>query len=141
MEVRIADSLVARRSPALLAAIFAGVALMLAAIGTYGVLAYAVSQRRREIGVRMALGALPTQVAGHFLSLGLRLLATGMVLGVIGSWLAGRAMQRVLFDVPTLPLATVAGTTVVMTIVSLVACLLPILRASRVDPMEALRCE
>src|SRR5438034_1596839 len=88
-------------------------ALMLAAIGTYGVLAYAVSQRRREIGVRMALGALPTQVARQFLSLGLRLLATGMVLGVIGSWLARRAMQRVLFDVPTLPLATVAGTTVV----------------------------
>ena len=116
-------------------------ALMLAAIGTYGVLAYAVSQRRREIGVRMALGALPTQVAGHFLSLGLRLLATGMVLGVIGSWLAGSAMQRVLFDVPALHPVILVGTGVVMTIVSLVACLLPTLRAAKVDPMEALRCE
>jgi len=116
-------------------------ALMLAAIGTYGVLAYAVSQRRREIGVRMALGALPTQVAGHFLSLGLRLLATGMVLGVIGSWLAGSAMQRVLFDVPALHPVILVGTGVVMTIVSLVACLLPTLRAAKVDPMEALRGE
>ncbi len=90
MEVRITDSLVARRSPALLVAIFAGSALLLAAIGTYGVLAYAVAQRRREIGVRMALGALPEQIARQFLSLGLRLVAAGSILGVIGACLAGR---------------------------------------------------
>jgi len=141
METRVADSLVARRAPALLTGIFAGVALLLAAIGTYGVLAYAVSQRRREIGVRMALGALPGQIGSQFLSLGVRLLATGTILGVIGAWLAGRAMQRVLFDVPNLPLATVAATTAVMMLASLLACLLPALRAAKVDPMEALRCE
>jgi predicted permease len=141
MDVRIADSLIARRSPALLIGIFATAALLLAAIGTYGVLAYAVSQRRREIGVRMALGALPGQIGWQFLALGLRLLACGTVLGVLGAWLAGRAMQSVLFATPALPLATVAGAAAVLAAVSLAACLLPTLRASRVDPMEALRSE
>ena len=85
MEVRIADSLMARRSPALLAGIFASVALLLAAMGTYGVLSYAVAQRRREIGVRMALGALPSQIRNQFLFLGLRLLAIGTILGMTGA--------------------------------------------------------
>jgi predicted permease len=141
MDARIADSLVARRSPALLAGIFASVALLLAAIGTYGVLSYAVAQRRREIGIRMALGAQREQVARQFLSLGLRLLAAGTVLGFIGAWLAGRAMQSILFAVPTLPVATLLGTALVMSVVSLVACLLPARRAAKVDPMIALRCE
>jgi predicted permease len=141
MEVRIADSLVIRRSPALLAVIFAVVALLLAAIGTYGVLAYAVSQRRREIGVRMALGALPGQIGRQFLSTGLRLLVTGMALGIIGAWLTGRAMQSILFEAPPLPVATLAGTGAIMTLVSMAACWLPARRAARVDPMEALRHE
>ncbi len=141
MDVRIADSLVARRSPALLVAIFAGVALLLAGIGTYGVLAFAVAQRRREIGVRMALSALPKQIASQFLRLGLRLLTVGTLLGGFGSWLAGRAMQGVLFNVPPLPAATLVGTAGIMAAVSLLACLLPTFRASRIDPVEALRSE
>ena len=141
MDTRIADSLIARRSPALLAGIFASVALLLAAIGTYGVLSYAVAQRRREIGIRMALGAQRHQIGTQFLSLGLRLLAAGTVLGLIGAWLTGRAMQSVLFDVPTLPIATLLGTALVMTVVSLVACLIPAGRAARVDPVVALRAE
>ncbi|MEJ7617864.1 MAG: FtsX-like permease family protein, partial [Pyrinomonadaceae bacterium] len=100
--MRISDSLVARRSSALLIGLFAGVALLLTAVGTYGVLSYAVAQRRREIGIRMALGALPAQIGRQFLSLGLRLLALGTILGVIGAWLAGRAMQSILFGVPAL---------------------------------------
>ncbi len=141
METRIADSLIARRSPALLAGIFAGVALLLAAIGTYGVLSYAVAQRRREIGIRMALGARREQIGTQFLSLGVRLLGAGTLLGVVGAALAGRAMQSVLFGVPTLHIATLLGTAVVMTVVSLVACLLPARRAASVDPMEALRAD
>jgi predicted permease len=141
MEVRIADSLIVRRSPALLAGIFAVVALLLAAIGTYGVLAYAVAQRRREIGVRMALGAPPKQIGRQFISLGLRLLVAGSALGVIGALLAGRAMRSILFDLPALPMAMLAGTSVVLTVVSLLACWLPARRAASVDPMEALRCE
>jgi predicted permease len=141
MDTRIADSLIARRSPALLAGIFAGVALLLAAIGTYGVLSYAVTQRRREIGIRMALGAQREQIGAQFLSLGLRLLAAGTILGLIGAWLAGRAMQSLLFGVPTLHVATLFGTALVMTAVSLIACLIPARRATRVDPMIALRAE
>jgi ABC-type antimicrobial peptide transport system permease subunit len=141
MATRVDDSLIARRSPALLAAVFAAVALLLAAIGTYGVLSYAVAQRRREIGIRMALGAQRPQIGVQFLSLGLRLLAAGIVLGLLGAWLAGRAMQSVLFGVPTLPVATLLGTTLVMSVVSLVASLIPAHRASKVDPMIALRAE
>jgi predicted permease len=141
MEMRIEQSLITRRSPALLAGIFAGVALLLAAIGTYGVLSYAVAQRTREIGIRMALGAQRAQIGTHFLSLGLRLLAAGTVLGLIGAWLIGRAMQSVLFGVPALPVATLFGTAVVMTAVSLIACLIPTRRATKVDPMVALRAE
>jgi predicted permease len=141
MDTRIADGLITRRSPALLAGIFAGVALLLAAIGTYGVLSYAVAQRTREIGIRMALGAQRERIGAQFLSLGLRLLVAGTVLGLIGAWIAGRAMQSVLFDVPTLPVATLFGTALVMSVVSLVACLIPARRATKVDPMIALRAE
>ncbi|HEY1302902.1 MAG TPA: ABC transporter permease [Vicinamibacterales bacterium] len=141
MDTRIDDSLIARRSPALLAVIFAGVALLLAAIGTYGVLSYAVAQRRREIGIRMALGAQKKQIGAQFLSLGLRLLAAGSALGLLGAWLAGRAMQSVLFDVPTLPIAALLGTAFVMTTVFLIAGLIPARRATQVDPVIALRAE
>src|SRR5437588_5757613 len=141
MDTRIAESLIARRSPAMLAGIFAGVALLLAAVGTYGVLSYAVAQRRREIGIRMALGAQRHQIGTQFLSLGLHLLAAGTILGLIGAWLAGRAMQSVLFDVPTLHIAILLGIAFVMTAVSLIACLIPAHRATKVDPMIALRAE
>jgi predicted permease len=141
METRIAESLVARRSPTLLAGIFAGVALLLAVIGTYGVLSYAVAQRRREIGIRMALGAQRRQIGTQFLSLGLRLLAAGTILGLIGAWLTGRAMRSVLFDVPALHVATLLGAALVMTAASLVACLIPARRATKVDPMIVLRAE
>lgn len=141
METLMADSLIARRSPALLAGIFAGVALLLAAIGTYGVLSYAVAQRTREIGIRMALGAQRSQIGSQFLSLGLRLLLAGTILGLIGAWFAGRAMQSVLFGVPALHLATLFGTALLLGAVSLIACFIPARRAAKVDPMVALRAE
>ena len=141
MEARIAESLVTRRSPALLAGIFAGVALLLAAIGTYGVLSYAVAQRRREIGIRMALGARREQIGAQFLSLGLRLLAAGSIVGTIGAWFVGRAMQSLLFGTPSLPIGPLFGTAATIFIVSLVACLIPVRRATRVDPIVALRYE
>ncbi|MBV9618645.1 MAG: ABC transporter permease [Verrucomicrobia bacterium] len=141
MDTRIADSLITRRSPALLTGIFAGVALLLATIGTYGVLSYAVAQRRREIGIRMALGAQREQIGGQFLSLGLRLLVAGTVLGLVGAWLAGKAMQSVLFDVPTVHLTILFGTAAIMSAVSLIACLIPARRATMVDPVQALRAD
>jgi predicted permease len=138
MEHRVADSLVARRSPALLAGLFSAIALLLTAIGSYGVLSYAVAQRRREIGVRVALGARPDQIRGQFVALALRLLVCGTALGVMGAWLAGRAMETVLFHVPAMNLAIFGGAAGVMGVVALVACLLPSVRAARISPMEAL---
>ncbi len=138
MHTRISDSLVARRSPALLAALFSAIALLLTAIGTYGVLSYAVTQRRREIAVRMALGARPEQIRRQFLSLSLRLLLFGAALGVAGAWLTGNAMKAVLFQVPSFDPAILAGVVSVIAAVALVACLLPAYRAARIEPMQAL---
>jgi predicted permease len=141
MQSRIDDSLVARRSPAILSACFSAVALLLAAIGTYGVLSYSVSQRRREIGVRLALGAQPQQVRNQFVAIGFRLLIIGTIIGAIGAWIASRAIQSILYDIPALPAAILACTAVVLAGASLTACILPARRAARVDPSEALRSE
>ena len=139
MQGRIDESLVTRRSPAVLAGIFAAVALSLAAVGTYGVLAYAVGQRRREIGVRMALGAQPQQVLAQFLGLGLKLLVGGVGLGVLGAWGAGVVMQSILFGIQPLHLGLFALTAVLMSGVVMLAVLLPSHRAARLSPIEALR--
>jgi predicted permease len=138
MEARIGDSLVDRRSPALLAGLFSVIAVLLTAIGTYGVLSYAVAQRRREIGLRLALGARPGQVGGQFACLALRLLAAGTVCGVIGASLTGRAMQTILFHVPALHVPTLAATAAIVGMVSMIACLLPARRAAYVSPIETL---
>jgi len=138
MEARIEDSLVARRSPALLAGLFSAIAVLLTAIGTYGVLSFAVAQRRREIGLRMALGARPEQVRRQFVSLASKLLATGTALGVLGAWLAGSALQSILFRVPAFDAATLGVTAAILGAVSMSACLLPSARAARISPKEAL---
>jgi predicted permease len=141
MSAWIDESLKGRRSPMMLAGIFAGVALVLAAIGIYGVLAYAVAQRRREIGVRMALGALPQQIRMQFLSIGVRLVLVGSALGAVGGWLTGRAMQGLLFGVGAAQPSVFVATAAVLASVAMAACLLPAVRAARVPPMEALRSE
>jgi hypothetical protein len=139
MESRVTESLADRRTPALLAVLFSGIALLLTAIGSYGVLSYSVELRRREIGLRMALGAQPGQIRNQFLLLALRLLAYGVVLGGIGAWLAGRAMQSVLFHVPPFDPLILSGAVVIMGLVSVAACLAPSYRAARTSPVEALR--
>ncbi len=138
MQTRISDSLVVQRSPALLAALFSAIALLLTAIGTYGVLSYAVAQRGREIGVRMALGAQPAQIRNQFLSLALRLLVLGTIVGIFGAWLAGQAMQTVLFHIPAFNAPILAVVALIMALVSVLACLLPSQRAARFSPVKAL---
>ncbi|HEY3937844.1 MAG TPA: ADOP family duplicated permease [Bryobacteraceae bacterium] len=138
MDARISGSLLARRSPMLAASLFSAIALLLIAVGSYGVLSYAVTQRRREIGVRIALGAMPKQIRSQFLALGLRLLAAGILLGLFGAWLTGRAMRTLLFQVPPFPGAAFAAAAAVIAIVSLAACLAPAHRAARIPPREIL---
>jgi hypothetical protein len=141
LQARLADSLAGRRSPALLAALFSVIAVLLTAIGTYGVLSYAVAQRRREIGLRMALGARPEQVRRQFLAIAMRLLAAGTTLGLLGAWLASRTIEAVLFQVPALDVATLAATAAVLGLVSIAAGLAPSLRAARISPLEAMTGE
>jgi hypothetical protein len=138
MDDRISASLIDRRSPALLSGMFSAIALVLITVGTYGVLSYAVAQRRREIAIRMALGARSEQIQGHFFSLASRLLAGGVSLGLCGTWVTARAMQAILFHVAAHDLVILAGSASMIAVVALAACLLPAHRAARISPMQAL---
>ena len=123
----------------MLLGIFGGLALVLAAVGTYGVLSYLVSQRSQEIGIRMALGADRTAMLVLVLRQGLILAGVGLVLGVAGAMAAGRLMRTLLFNVSPLDPMTLGAVTIVMTVVALFACLVPALRATRVDPLTTLQ--
>jgi putative ABC transport system permease protein len=137
----VSDSIDDSRFFATLAVGFAVLAVLLAAIGIYGVMAYAVSQRTTEIGVRMALGATPSEVFGLVVGDGLRLAAIGVVAGVTGSLLTGHWLTSLLFGVKATDPATLTVAACVLLVVALVACFLPARRATRVDPMVALRTE
>lgn len=139
MDLRIENRLVGRRSPALLATLFAAVALILAAVGTYGVLASAVAQRRGEIGLRMALGATRGHIGRQFMGMTLRLMAAGIVVGTVGSWWVGRFMQGILFSVPAFHLPTLLTVFLTISAVSVVAGCVPSFRAARTDPLDALK--
>jgi len=131
----------ARRQPMTLLAIFAGVALVLAAIGIYGVLSYMVSQRSREIAVRMAMGARPAQVLAAIAGRGLALTAGGLAIGIAASLAAARVLEKLLFEVRENDPWTLTAVSVLMAAIALAACLIPARRAARVDPALALRNE
>ena len=141
MESNIANSLGSRRMMMSLLAAFAGIALLLASVGLYGVMALTVTQRTRELGIRLALGAQRADVFRLVLSQGMLLVLAGLIIGMLGVVGAGRGLQSVLygvggFDGPALSLALFA-----LAVVALIACWLPALRATRVDPITAIRTE
>jgi putative ABC transport system permease protein len=137
----LADSIASSRFLAMLVAMFAGLALVLAAVGLYGVMSYAVAQRTPEIGVRLALGAGERQIFGLVVGESLKLAAVGLVLGAAGSLAVGRSLRRMLFGVGATDVLTFAVTAAILVGVVFLASYLPARRAMRVDPMEALRVE
>jgi putative ABC transport system permease protein len=129
------------RLPAVLLSVFAGIALLLAAVGVYGVLAYTVAQSRHEIGVRMALGAPRQHILKLFLGHGIKWAALGGGTGLVAAFILVQFMRSMLFEVDTYDPTIFLGVAAVLGIVVLMACYLPARRAMRVDPMVALRYE
>jgi putative ABC transport system permease protein len=141
MEQVLSEAVAGRRFSMLLLGAFAGVALLLAALGTYGVIAHSVARRTQEIGIRIALGARPNDVLRLVLGHGARLAIAGAVFGVLGALALTRLMGSLLFGVsPTDPM-TFFVTALALPAVAVLASFIPARRATRVDPMIALRCE
>jgi len=138
MKSRIDQSLVGRRVPLMLLGVFAVVALFLAMVGIYGALAYSVSQRGREIGIRMAMGSAPADVFRHVVGQGIRVMGSGLLVGLVATWFLTRLIQSLLFGVGTTDPRVMGGVTVVLGVVGLLACILPARRATGVDPTRAL---
>jgi putative ABC transport system permease protein len=141
MEEAIANSLEQRRLALRLVSGFGVMALILAAIGIYGMLAYTVNSRRREIGVRMALGSSRTGVSRLVLQQAARMVLWGLLPGIAGAWAAEHAIRSFLFGVKPLDPLALAASAVVLAMTAAIAAALPAWRAARVDPMEVLRVD
>jgi predicted permease len=135
----ISESAAQPRLTTTLAGAFAAAALLLTAVGIYGVVSYAVSQRTQEIGVRMAIGAARSSVVGLVLRGGMTWAGAGIVLGLLGAWSISRASASLLFEVSAADPLTFALTAVALTGVAVLACTVPAIRATRIDPLTALR--
>src|SRR5262245_35083763 len=141
MQDRLNDSLARQRFSMLLLGAFAMSALLLAAVGVYGVLAYLVTQGTRDIGVHLALGAQRSRIMRMVIRHGLELTLAGIVLGLAGAGALTRVMASLLFGVGTLDLVTFTGVSALLASIALLACSIPASRAIRVDPVVALREE
>jgi putative ABC transport system permease protein len=135
------QALFAPRMGAALLGLFGLLALVLAGIGIYGVMAYTVSQRTQEIGIRMALGAASPQIIRMVIGQGMMLAIIGLVLGAVTSALLSRLVSRLLFGVSATDAGVFATVSVILAAVALIACYIPAWRATRVDPLTALRIE
>lgn len=135
------ESMAGDRFGAFLFGTFAGAALLLAALGIYGVMSFAVVQRRHEIGLRMALGAGQRSVLALILKEGMLLAFLGLVVGLGGAYLVGRTMHSLMYGVGAVDFTAFSAVAAVLLVSALLACYVPALRASNVDPMQALREE
>jgi hypothetical protein len=141
LTTKVAASVAEPRFSASVLAGFAALAVLLAAIGLYGVLSYGVSERRREMGVRAAMGATRGQLVGLVVREGLGVVLVGLALGIASAAALARLMEGLLFGVSSLDPWVYLAAPVVLVAVAIVACLIPARRAASVDPVEALRCE
>ena len=141
MTERVGESMAQPRFQAGLLNLFGGVALLLATCGIYGVLAYSVTQRQREIGVRMALGAQKRNVLSLVIGQGMRLALTGVAIGIVAALALTRVIRSLLYGITPTDPVTFALVSLLLVSVALLACWLPARRAAKVDPMEALRYE
>jgi putative ABC transport system permease protein len=137
----LSDASAERRFSLLLLTLFAGLALLLSAIGIYGVMAYGTTQRRHEIGIRLALGAGTRDVLGLVVGQGMRLVGIGLLIGLTGAWLLSRVLTSQLYGVSARDPLTYVAVALVLGAVALAASYLPARRALRVDPMTSLRSE
>ncbi|MGB7024075.1 MAG: FtsX-like permease family protein, partial [Candidatus Acidiferrales bacterium] len=139
MEQVLSDSIAQRRLYLVLLGVFAGAALLLAAVGIYGVMSYSVSQRTHEIGIRLALGAAQSEILKLILGHGAKLALLGVATGILAATALTRLMSSLLFGVSPSDPATLAAVAVLLMLVAMAACYIPARRAMRVDPMIALR--
>jgi putative ABC transport system permease protein len=137
----VGEAVVLRRWTVLLVGLFSGVALLLAAVGIYGVQAYSVTQRTREIGIRRALGASDAEVLKLIVGNGMSLTLAGVVLGLVAAFALSRVLAGLLFGVSATDAATFTAIPVLLAAVGLVACYIPARRATRIDPVVAIRGE
>ena len=128
-----------RRVGVVLVSCFSAAALLLSATGLYGVLAYSVSKRSREMGIRVAVGADRRQIVRLVVSQGLRLLGIGLLIGIAGSLVAGKSIESLLYGISPVDLLTVGVAIIVLGVTGVLACLFPAIRASRIDPIIVLK--
>ncbi len=141
VESYLGETLAQARFSMLALGLFAGIALILASIGIYGVMSYSVSERTREIGIRMALGASAEAVTGNVVRKGLVLIGIALLVGVGGSLALSRFMQGMVFEIGTNDPVTIAGVSALLAVVAITACWIPARRAAKIDPVAALRRE
>ena len=141
MAERLSESLARRRFAMLALGVFGGFALLLAVVGIYGVISYSVAQRTNELGIRLALGARPIDVVRLVLAGGFKLALIGIGFGLGLSFVVTRFLSSLLFGVRATDLFTFSALSVLLVVVSLIACYLPARRAAKVDPLVALRYE